>query len=71
MSLKFGGKNNNYNNQKKYIKVFPYRKRKDLNNNGHFPDLVYDILRQSGGLNLVLWLAKPHTFMAMLNITLK
>ena len=36
-----------------------------------FPDLVQDILRKNGRLNLVLWHAKPPAFMAMFNITLK
>ena len=39
--------------------------------NGHFPDLVQEILRKNNGLHLVLWHAKPSAFIAMLNITLK
>ena len=44
-------------------------KKELLDHMCHFPDLVQDILRKNGGLNLVLWLAKPPAFMAMLNIT--
>ena len=39
--------------------------------NCHFPDLVQDILRKKGELNLVLGLAKPSVFMAVLNIPIK
>ena len=45
--------------------VLDTHKNEMLYNNDHFPELVQDILRKNGGLNLVLWLAKPPAFMAM------
>ena len=40
-------------------------------NNGHFPDLAQDILRKNGGMNPVLWHAKPPASTAMVNISVK
>ena len=65
------GENKRHNVRKHNVKCYTHRNELCYNN-GHFPDLVQDIFKEkNGGLNLVLWHAKPRTLMALLSITLK